>query len=123
METARHSHDTEVHSDVRSSGTHDSSEKKYIHRNFIQSKTAKAFLQFVIGIRMAGLSLLAVVALGMAFLFPQTVQAQEYPWCLSREGYLYCFYKTEQQCQWTSSGIGGCALSDANASTVDPKSR
>ena len=43
---------------------------------------------------------------------PTTAQerAPEYPWCLSRESYLYCFYATEQQCRWTASGIGGCAL-------------
>jgi hypothetical protein len=39
-----------------------------------------------------------------------TAHAQEYPWCVSRESYLYCFYQTQQQCQWTASGIGGCAL-------------
>jgi len=27
-----------------------------------------------------------------------------------RENYLYCFYKTQERCQWTASGIGGCAL-------------
>jgi hypothetical protein len=63
------------------------------------------------GIRIAGLSPLAAVLLVMAAsLSPATVHAQEYPWCLSREGYLYCFYKTQEQCQWTASGIGGCAL-------------
>src|ERR1700722_13179575 len=37
----------------------------------------------------------------------ESAYAQEYPWCLSRESYLYCFYKTQEQCQWTASGIGG----------------
>jgi hypothetical protein len=60
---------------------------------------------------MARLSPLAAVALGMAAsLSPENVHAQEYPWCVSRESYLYCFYKTQEQCQWTASGIGGCAL-------------
>jgi Protein of unknown function (DUF3551) len=60
---------------------------------------------------MAGLSPLAAAALGMtASLPPETAHAQEYPWCVSRESYLYCFYKTQEQCQWTASGIGGCAL-------------
>jgi len=45
-----------------------------------------------------------------ASLPPENVHAQEYPWCLSRESYLYCFYKTQEQGQWTASGIGGCAL-------------
>jgi Protein of unknown function (DUF3551) len=40
----------------------------------------------------------------------ESAYAREYPWCLSRESYLYCFYKTQEQCQWTASGIGGCAL-------------
>jgi hypothetical protein len=58
---------------------------------------------------MAGFLPLGAVALAVAAsLIP--VHAQDYPWCLSREGYLYCFYKTQQQCQWTASGIGGCAL-------------
>jgi len=41
---------------------------------------------------------------------PESAYAQEYPWCLSRESYLYCFYKTQEQRQWTAFGIGGCAL-------------
>jgi Protein of unknown function (DUF3551) len=62
-------------------------------------------------IRMARLSPLAAVAFGLAVSWsPTPVQAQEYPWCVSRESYLYCFYKTQEQCQWTASGIGGCAL-------------
>jgi hypothetical protein len=43
-------------------------------------------------------------------LSPETARAQEYPWCVSRESYLYCIYKTQEQCRWTASGIGGCAL-------------
>jgi len=62
-------------------------------------------------IRMARLSPLAAVAFGLAISWsPTPVQAQEYPWCVSRESYLYCFNKTQEQCQWTASGIGGCAL-------------
>jgi hypothetical protein len=54
---------------------------------------------------------IAVVVFGLAAsLSPKPVHAQEYPWCVSREGYLDCFYKTQEQCQWTASGIGGCAL-------------
>jgi uncharacterized protein DUF3551 len=60
---------------------------------------------------MAGLSPLAAAALGMtASLPPETAHAQEYPWCVSRESYLDCAYTTHEQCQWTASGIGGCAL-------------
>jgi hypothetical protein len=111
MEAAIHKPDTEARSDVQPSGTHDLREKEIMHQNPNHSKNAKSLLQFRIGIPIAGLSPIAAVALGMAAsLFPETVQAQEYPWCLSREGYLYCFYKTQQQCQWTASGIGGCAL-------------
>jgi Protein of unknown function (DUF3551) len=84
-----------------------------MHQNRIQSKTAKLFCVLLTGIRTARRSLLAAVALGiavMASLSPGTSDAQEYPWCLSRESYRYCFYKTREQCQWTASGIGGCAL-------------
>jgi hypothetical protein len=52
---------------------------------------------------------LGAVALAVAAA-SSPVHAQEYPWCVSREGYLYCFYKTEQQCKWTASGIGGCEM-------------
>ena len=55
-----------------------------------------------------------------AFL-PQTAHAQEYPWCLSREGYLYCFYTTQRQCQWTASGIGGCGLNPRLLFPIKPR--
>jgi Protein of unknown function (DUF3551) len=51
---------------------------------------------------LAALSLLAQVT-------PAAAQGRDYPWCLSREGYLSCFYATQQQCEWAASGIGGCA--------------
>jgi Protein of unknown function (DUF3551) len=79
--------------------------------NPIQSENARTVQEPLTRTRVARPSLLAAVALGLAFsLSPKPVHAQEYPWCVSREGYLYCFYKTQQQCQWTASGIGGCAL-------------
>jgi hypothetical protein len=85
--------------------------RENMYQNFIESKRVKSFLPFLMGIRIPGLSPLAAVVLVMpASLSLGTVHAQEYPWCLSREGYLYCFYKTQEQCQWTASGIGGCAL-------------
>jgi hypothetical protein len=85
-------------------------EKDNMHQNCIQSKSAKSLLQRPIGIRTEGLSPLAAAALGMAAsLSAGTDHAREYPWCVSREGYLYCFYKTQEQCQWTA-GIGGCSL-------------
>lgn len=129
-----HAHDTEVLSDVQPSGTDDLRDKGNMHRNHTQFRPAKSLLQFLIGIRMTALATFAAVALGLAASsFPEAVRAQEYPWCLSREGYLYCFYKTQQQCQWTASGIGGCALNprllfpnkprDSGASTVGPTSR
>ena len=65
------------------------------------------------GIQMARFGLLAAVALSMAVsasLLPETAHTQEYPWCVSREGYLDCAYTTHEQCQQTASGIGGCAL-------------
>src|ERR1700683_4030786 len=82
-----------------------------MHSNCIESKRCNSFLPVLMGIRIAGLSPLAAVALIIAAsLSSATVHAQEYPWCVSREGYLYCFYRTQEQCQWTASGIGGCAL-------------
>jgi hypothetical protein len=82
-----------------------------MHQTRIQSKGAESILQLLVGIQMAGLSLLAAVALGMAAsLSPENAHAQEYPWCVSRESYLDCAYTTHEQCQWTASGIGGCAL-------------
>jgi uncharacterized protein DUF3551 len=100
-----------MHSDMRSSGTHDFRTRENMHQNRNQSKDTKSLLQLLIQIRMAGLSPLAAAALGIAAsLSPETARAQEYPWCVSRESYLYCFYKTQEQCQWTASGIGGCAL-------------
>src|ERR1700694_879959 len=44
------------------------------------------------------------------FLAPETAHAQEYPWCVSREGFLECAYTTHEQCQWSTSGVGGCDL-------------
>jgi Protein of unknown function (DUF3551) len=82
-----------------------------MQQNRNQSKDTKSLLQLLIRIRMAGLSPLAAAALGMVASFsPETARAQEYPWCVSRESYLYCFYKTQEQCQWTASAGGGCAL-------------
>jgi hypothetical protein len=79
-----------------------------MHQNRIQSRTTKLFPATI---RMVRLSALAAVAFGLAVSWsPTPVHAQEYPWCVSRESYLYCFYKTQAQCQWTASGIGGCAL-------------
>jgi hypothetical protein len=83
--------------------------ERNMHQNCIQSKRAKSLLQHLIGIRTERLSPLAAAALAMAVsLSAGTTHAQEYPWSVSRKGYLYCFYKTQEQCQWTA-GIGGCA--------------
>ena len=85
--------------------------EKNMRQNHIQSKNAKLFHKLLTAIQMARRSLLAAVGVGMAAstsLSAGTAHAQEYPWCVSRESYLYCFYKTQQQCQWTASGIGGC---------------
>ena len=38
-----------------------------------------------------------------------------------REGYLYCFYKTQEQCHWTASGIGGCALNPRLLFPIKPR--
>jgi hypothetical protein len=83
-------------------------------------------------VRLSSHAAVAVVMAVFASLSPETADAQEYPWCVSRESYLYCFYETEEQCQWTASGIGGCTLNprllfpnkprDSNVkSTIRPK--
>ena len=134
MVAAARSRDTGMRSDVQSSATHDIRERENMNQHRIQPGNAKTLLRLLIGIRMARLSLFAAVALAIVVsVSPELVHAQEYPWCLSREGYLYCFYKTQEQCQWTASGIGGCALNprllfpikprDSDASIVGPKSR
>jgi hypothetical protein len=76
----------------------------------VRSEGTRTLQQLLTGTRMPRVSFLAVTLGLAAALSPKPVHAQEYPWCASREGYLYCFYKTQEQCQWTASGIGGCAL-------------
>jgi hypothetical protein len=95
--------------------------RKNMRQNCIQSKNAKSPL-LVIGIRMARLLPLAAVAFGLpASLSPKPVHAQGYLWCVSRESYLYCFYKTQEQCQWTASGIDGCALNPRLLFSNEPR--
>jgi Protein of unknown function (DUF3551) len=95
-----------------------------MRRDRIQSTTTSSLRPFAGWFRMARLVRHAaaglVVAVAAAF-SPQAAQAQEYPWCLSGEGYLYCFYTTQQQCQWTASGIGGCALNPSLLFPVKPR--
>jgi len=86
--------------------------KSNMRRGHVQSNKAKLLGELAIGIATARRSLLAA-ALGILVLASaatETAHAQEYRWCLSRESYLDCAYTTHQQCQWTASGIGGCAL-------------
>jgi len=62
--------------------------------------------------RWMAIGLAAAALTGSALLAPSPAAATEmadYPWCLSREGYLDCLYWTLPQCQATASGIGGCA--------------
>src|SRR5258707_6302578 len=68
--------------------------RKNMRQNHIQSKNVKLFRKLLTAIQTARRSLLAAVALGMAAsasFSPGTAYAQEYPWCVSRESYLYCF--------------------------------
>jgi hypothetical protein len=82
-----------------------------MYRSPLPAETLKAFCRPSIDFGMAPLLPVAAVALVMfASVSSKAAYAQEYPWCVSRESYLYCFYKTQEQCQWTASGIGGCAL-------------
>jgi hypothetical protein len=90
----------------------------------IQSKATGSFRQSPTGSGMARLFRFAAIGSAIvvaASLSPQRARAQEYPWCVSRESYLYCFYKTQQQCQWTASGIGGCALNPRLLFTIKPR--
>jgi uncharacterized protein DUF3551 len=82
-----------------------------MYQPLFRTESVKAFCRPSIDFGLARLLPFAAVALVMvASVAPKTAYAQEYPWCVSRESYLYCFYKTQEQCQWTASGIGGCAL-------------
>jgi hypothetical protein len=85
---------------------------KIMYRSAFRIESVKAHCRPSIDFRMTRLQPFAAVALAMvaASVSPTTAHAQEYPWCVSRESYLYCFYKTHEQCQWTASGIGGCTL-------------
>jgi hypothetical protein len=66
-----------------------------MRQNPIESNNGKSLLRLRTGIRIAGLSPVAALALGTAIsLSPGTAHALEYPWCVSREGYLYYFYTT-----------------------------
>jgi hypothetical protein len=69
MVAAAKSRDTGMRSDAPSSGTHDFRESENIHPNHIQSKNAKSLLQLLTGSRMAWLSPLAAVALGMVIFY------------------------------------------------------
>src|ERR1700738_1822019 len=111
MAAPTHTRDTEMHSDVTSSGTDDLRERENMHPNRVQSKNAKSLLRLLIGMRMARLLPVAAVALSVAAsLSPETAHDQEYPWCVSRESYLYCFYKTREQSRGPAAAIGGCPL-------------
>jgi hypothetical protein len=82
-----------------------------MYRTPLLPETLNALYRFLIDRGTARRHVLAAVAsAALASTASQSAHAQEYPWCLYREGYLDCFYQTQQQCQWTASGIGGCAL-------------
>src|SRR5260370_8815679 len=100
---------TERRSDTPASDTA-ALERNAMRRDRIHSWTVNSFRRTACGFRIARLVRYAAAGLVIviaASSSPQAAHAQEYPWCLAREGYLYCFYKTQEQCQWTASGIGG----------------
>ena len=86
--------------------------------NYVMRSMRETWTGFVFNLRvpnrfsrMARLSSLVVFALGIAAsLSPGAAAAREYPWCVSREGYLDCAYTTHAQCHWAASGVGGCEL-------------
>jgi hypothetical protein len=49
-------------------------------------------------VRLSSHAAVAVVMAIFASLSPETADAQEHPWCVSRESYLYCFYETQDPC-------------------------
>ena len=71
-------------------------EKDNMHQNCIRSKSAKSLLQRPIEIRTEGLSPLRLPRWAWLLLCLLGLITQ-YPWCVSREGYLYCFNKTQEQ--------------------------
>jgi hypothetical protein len=76
-----------------SSGTHPVKEKTCARLAFNpETQAASATLERNPNGRV--LSFAAAVFGVVVSVSPQAAHAQEYPWCLSREGYLYCFYKT-----------------------------
>ena len=54
------------------------------------------------------IGLAACAALAATLSPAAATEATDYPWCVSRENNLDCFYATRQQCEATASGIGGC---------------
>jgi hypothetical protein len=99
-------------------------ERNAMRRDRIHSWTVNSFRRTAGGFRIARLVRYAAAGLVIviaASSSPQAAHAQEYPWCLAREGYLYCFYKTQEQCQWTASGIGGCALNPRLLFPIKPR--
>jgi hypothetical protein len=112
-----------MHSDAPVSGTR-ARESNDMRRHQIESKTSRSLRRSAGGFQIARLVRSAaarlVITVATASL-PHAAQAQEYPWCLSREGYLYCFYTTQQQCQWTAAGGRGCALNPRLLFPVKPR--
>ena len=95
-----------------------------MRRDWIRSRTVNSFRRSAGAFRIA--RLVRYAAAGLAIVIaasssPRTAHAQEYPWHLAREGYLYCFYKTQEQCQWTASGISGCALNPRLLFPIKPR--
>jgi hypothetical protein len=72
MAAATHTRDTEMHSDVQSSGTHDFRERENTRQNRIQSKKVEPFQRRLVGIRMA--RLLAALLLVPSLATPTTAQ-------------------------------------------------
>src|ERR1700753_2251936 len=54
----------------------------------------------------------ATVAFGFSILLPllpgpSRATAQDYPWCMSRDNDVQCYYATREQCAAEASGLGG----------------
>ncbi len=77
-----------------------------MHQNRIQCENAKSFRQLRWEFEWQDFRPLrrSHWACSLRMLTPRNIRG-----AFRGESYFYCFYKTQEQCQRTASGIGGCA--------------
>jgi hypothetical protein len=109
-----------MRSDTPVSGTA-ALERNAMRRDWIRSRTVNSFRRSAGAFRIA--RLVRYAAAGLAIVIaasssPRTAHAQEYPWCLAREGYLYLFL---QDSAAIAPGISGCALNPRLLFPIKPR--